>query len=155
MVLDTLDPIEAIPDPDTLRVMLADAVRRSDLLRELIKVASRKQSYKPRGKVGSTTNATPLLIPTTRNRRPPMPADPSAATVPHVHPDATEVFAVPESEAARLCGVSGKTLKRLADRGEDVGRVRIGCKVVYVLDRLRAWLSKQAEMQMADVTVTN
>jgi hypothetical protein len=39
------DPLEQIPDPDTVRRMLADAVRRSDLLRSLLRVARRKAAY--------------------------------------------------------------------------------------------------------------
>jgi hypothetical protein len=39
------DPLEAIPDPETVRVMLADAIRRRDLLRSLLRVAVRKASY--------------------------------------------------------------------------------------------------------------
>lgn len=39
------DPIDHIPDPDTVRRMLADAVRRSDLLRSLLRVARRKAAY--------------------------------------------------------------------------------------------------------------
>ncbi len=38
-------PIERIPDPDTLRQELAASIRRSDLLRGLIRVARRKAAY--------------------------------------------------------------------------------------------------------------
>ena len=41
----TADPIESIPDPETVNRMLADAVRRSDLLRQLLRLARRKASY--------------------------------------------------------------------------------------------------------------
>ena len=37
--------IEQIPDPDTVRGWLADAIRRSDLLRSLLRVAVRKAAY--------------------------------------------------------------------------------------------------------------
>ena len=38
--------IEQIPDPDTVRGWLAEAIRRSDLLRSLLRVAVRKAAYK-------------------------------------------------------------------------------------------------------------
>ena len=41
----TADPIESIPDPETLRRQLADSIRRADLLRGLIRVARRKAAY--------------------------------------------------------------------------------------------------------------
>ena len=43
------DPIEGIPDPETVCRMLADAVRRSDLLRQLLRLARRKASYPSSG----------------------------------------------------------------------------------------------------------
>ena len=48
--IQTADPIESIPDPETVNRMLADAVRRSDLLRQLLRLARRKASY-PQGDV--------------------------------------------------------------------------------------------------------
>ena len=39
------DLIEQIPDPDTVRGWLAEARRRSDLLRSLLRVAVRKAAY--------------------------------------------------------------------------------------------------------------
>ncbi len=41
------DPIETVPDPETVRLLLADAIRRRDLLRALLRVAIRKASYPP------------------------------------------------------------------------------------------------------------
>jgi hypothetical protein len=38
--------IDYIPDPDTVRGWLADSVRRTDLLRSLLRLARRKESYK-------------------------------------------------------------------------------------------------------------
>lgn len=46
---------------------------------------------------------------------------------------------IDESEAARLTGLSGKTLKRLADAGERVGRVRILRAVRFHRETLVAW----------------
>ena len=40
-----IDPIEQIPGPDAVRAMLAESVRRSDLLRSLLNVAVRKSAY--------------------------------------------------------------------------------------------------------------
>jgi hypothetical protein len=40
------DPIEQIPDPETIRVMLAEPVRRTDLLRSLMRLAVRKAAYR-------------------------------------------------------------------------------------------------------------
>jgi hypothetical protein len=45
--LDRHDPLDAVPDPETVRVMLADAIRRRDLLRSLLRVAVRKANYPP------------------------------------------------------------------------------------------------------------
>jgi hypothetical protein len=39
------DLIEQIPDPDTVRDWLAESIRRSDLLRSLLRVAIRKAAY--------------------------------------------------------------------------------------------------------------
>lgn len=44
---DPADPLDAVPDPDTVRRMLADAVRRRDLLRSLLRVAVRRANYPP------------------------------------------------------------------------------------------------------------
>jgi hypothetical protein len=40
------DLLEQIPDPDTVRGWLSDAVRRADLLRSLLRVAQRKAAYR-------------------------------------------------------------------------------------------------------------
>ena len=40
------DLIEQIPDPETIRGWLAESIRRSDLLRSLLRVAIRKASYR-------------------------------------------------------------------------------------------------------------
>jgi hypothetical protein len=41
------DIINLIPDPETIREQLAESVRRTDLLRSLLRVARRKASYPP------------------------------------------------------------------------------------------------------------
>jgi hypothetical protein len=39
------DLLEQIPDPETVRSWLADSIRRSELLRSLLRVAVRKAAY--------------------------------------------------------------------------------------------------------------
>ncbi len=41
------DLLEQIPDPDTVRSWLADSIRRSELLRSLLRVAIRKAAFEP------------------------------------------------------------------------------------------------------------
>jgi len=43
-----LDPIEAIPEPDILRQMLADTIRKRELLESLLRVSVRKANWRPR-----------------------------------------------------------------------------------------------------------
>jgi hypothetical protein len=43
------DLIEQIPDPETVRSWLADSIRRSELLRSLLRVAIRKAAFGPAG----------------------------------------------------------------------------------------------------------
>ena len=45
MVSAQPDPIEHIHGPDDLRRMLTEVVRRSDLLRQLLRFAQRKATY--------------------------------------------------------------------------------------------------------------
>lgn len=45
--MSTPDPLETVPDPETVRLLLADAIRRRDLLRSLLRVAVRKAAYPP------------------------------------------------------------------------------------------------------------
>lgn len=73
-----------------------------------------------------------------------MPADPSAAMVPHVPTDA---LAVDEPTAARMLGISAKTLGRLARDGERVGKLKIGSRVLYDVTSLKTWLAAQADAQ--------
>lgn len=49
---DLPDLIEQIPDPDTVRRLLADSVRRADLLRSLLRLARRKVAYPAAGSQG-------------------------------------------------------------------------------------------------------
>ena len=53
-------------------------------------------------------------------------------------------LAIDQRDAARLTGLSAKTLGRLADAGEPVGRVKVGRRVLYHRATLAAWLSARA-----------
>ncbi|MBN9518779.1 hypothetical protein J0H58_09705 [bacterium] len=48
-------------------------------------------------------------------------------------------FLIREDEAARLTGVCGRPLKRAAERGEAVGRRKLGRATVYHKPTLEAW----------------
>ena len=58
---------------------------------------------------------------------------------------------IDQHEAARLTRLSAKTLGRLADAGEPVGRVKIGRRVLYHVPTLSAWLSARAAGRSAEV----
>ena len=51
---------------------------------------------------------------------------------------------IDQHEAARLTGLSAKTLGRLADAGEPVGRIKVGRRVLYHVPTLTAWFSARA-----------
>jgi hypothetical protein len=56
--MNRIDPIEQIPDPDAVRAMITESVRRSDLLRSLLNVAVRKAAYdRPRPPAEPTATA--------------------------------------------------------------------------------------------------
>ncbi len=71
-----------------------------------------------------------------------MPADIRPVTP--LVPTDLDPLAIDQREAARLTGLSAKTLSRLADAGEAVGRVKIGRRVVFHVPTLSAWLSARA-----------
>jgi hypothetical protein len=56
-----------------------------------------------------------------------------------------DTLAIDQHQAARLTGLSAKTLGRLADAGEPVGRVKVGRRVLYHRAKLAAWLLARAE----------
>ncbi len=64
----------------------------------------------------------------------------------------SEVLAVDQCEAARLTGLSAKTLGRLADAGEPLGRLKIGRRVLYYLPTLTTWLASRAVPSAAEGT---
>jgi hypothetical protein len=47
----------------------------------------------------------------------------------------------------KYTGVSAKTISRLADAGENVGRLKINGRVVYHLATLDAWFRSRASVQ--------
>ncbi len=49
------------------------------------------------------------------------------------------------SAAARLTGLSAKTLERRALKGEPLGRIKIGRRVLYHREKLEAWLATKAK----------
>lgn len=49
-----------------------------------------------------------------------------------------------QRDAAMLTNLSAKTLGRLADAGEAVGRIKVGRRVLYHRPTLSAWLAAQA-----------
>jgi hypothetical protein len=64
------------------------------------------------------------------------------AELPPTPPD--DRLMIDEREAERLTGLSGKTLKRLAERGELVGRVRVLRAVRFHVPTLAAWAAARA-----------
>lgn len=52
---------------------------------------------------------------------------------------------VDQDEAARLTGLSARTLARRADAGEDLGRIRSGSRVLFVRSILERWLEEQTK----------
>ncbi len=63
-----------------------------------------------------------------------------------IAPPATnlDTLAIDQHEAARISGISAKTLGRLADAGEPVGRLKIGRRVLYHSATISAWLAARA-----------
>jgi hypothetical protein len=57
---------------------------------------------------------------------------------------APEPLAVDARAAAAMLGISPKSLERVAARGEPVGRTKIGRRVVFNVDKLRAWLAAKS-----------
>ncbi len=51
-----------------------------------------------------------------------------------------DTITLDQHEAARLTKVSAKTLGRLADAGEPVGRIKVGRRVLFVRSHLTRWL---------------
>jgi predicted DNA-binding transcriptional regulator AlpA len=54
---------------------------------------------------------------------------------------------IDQHEAARLSGLSAKTLERRAAEGQPVGRIKIGRRVLYVKSQLESWLTSQHHQQ--------
>ena len=56
-----------------------------------------------------------------------------------------KAVALSGTAAARLTGVSAKTLARRALKGEPLGRIKIGRRVLYHRVTLEAWLASKAK----------
>lgn len=64
--------------------------------------------------------------------------------LPPAPPALADAIGIDQHEAARLTGLSAKTLGRLADAGEPVGRVKVGRRVVFHLPTLSRWMAGRA-----------
>jgi len=64
-------------------------------------------------------------------------ADP---TTPSVEP-----ITVGEGQIKALTGLSPKSVKRAADRGEPTGRFHVGNRVLFDYAKLKAWLAAKAD----------
>ena len=58
-----------------------------------------------------------------------------------------EAVALDGPDAARLSGLSAKTLERRAFEGEPLGRIKIGRRVLYHRETLLTWLASKAKEQ--------
>ena len=65
------------------------------------------------------------------------------------NPPLEESAALDGPAAARLTGLSAKTLERRALEGEPVGRIKIGRRVLFHRATLIAWLAEKAQPQSA------
>jgi hypothetical protein len=52
-----------------------------------------------------------------------------------------DCISISQVEAARLSGLSAKTLERRTLEGAPTGRRTVGRRVVFVLEEFKAWLS--------------
>ena len=60
-----------------------------------------------------------------------------------------EAVALDGPAAARLSGLSAKTLERRALEGEPVGRIKIGRRILFHRATLVTWLAEKAKSQSA------
>jgi hypothetical protein len=51
MLVSDHDPIQQIPDPETIRRLIDDSVRRTELLRGMLRLARRKSGSEQSGEV--------------------------------------------------------------------------------------------------------
>ena len=58
-----------------------------------------------------------------------------------------EAVALDGPAAARLSGLSAKTLERRALEGEPLGRIKFGRRVLFHRATLEAWLVSKAQLQ--------
>jgi hypothetical protein len=60
--------------------------------------------------------------------------------------EALDSIALNGDEAANFTKLSAKTLERLAQSGEPVGRIKIGRRVVFLKGMLESWLASKASI---------
>ncbi|QDU20738.1 helix-turn-helix domain-containing protein [Urbifossiella limnaea] len=60
------------------------------------------------------------------------------------HAEGHPALTVDQGAAERLSGLSYKTLGRLADQGEPVGRLKVGRRVLFHVPTLAAYLTAKA-----------
>ena len=60
-----------------------------------------------------------------------------------ITPPTPDAITVDAREAARLAGVSAKTLERCSLAGEATGRVKIGGRVLYVRAAMEKWINSK------------
>ncbi len=65
---------------------------------------------------------------------------------------ADDRLSIGEEEAARLTGLSAKTLYRLANRGELLGRFKVGNRTLYHRPTLAAWIADRAGVRAPALT---
>jgi hypothetical protein len=63
----------------------------------------------------------------------------------HLAPATPDPINVDQDQAARRCGLSAKTLERLANAGQPVGRFKVGRRVLFHVPTLDAWFRSRAE----------
>jgi excisionase family DNA binding protein len=59
-----------------------------------------------------------------------------------------EPINIDQTEAAKRTGLSAKTLERLSNAGERVGRFKVGQRVLFHLATLDAWFRARMEREL-------
>lgn len=67
---------------------------------------------------------------------------------------ASDTITLDQNEAARITRLSAKTLGRLADGGECLGRIKIGRRVLYLRSSLEQWLASKAGTRASSQSAT-
>lgn len=70
-----------------------------------------------------------------------------SAVLPDLQSEGRNPLTIDQQDAAKRTSLSAKTLGRLADAGEPVGRLKVGRRVLYHVPTLAAWLAARAGSQ--------